>query len=249
MDYQVANAGLITFSIGLAVTGGVQIAASQIYSFSGRGAISSPAANALSFGGADVAAPGAQTLSVPNVVAGTSNTAGANWTHVGSLSTGSGASGDMIFQTGGTGAGATVQNAAVTALTIKGASQLVQLNAIITDATHTDATICEDTTTHALYSGSGTAGICLGTSSARFKHDITALDAGLSQIMALQPRRYFLNPGHGDTQKPYYGFLAEDGASALPELVGYDEIRRRTLSTISGSCRCWCGRCKSSRRK
>ena len=98
----------------------------------------------------------------------------------------------------------------------------MQLNAITSDATHTDATVCEDTTSHALYAGSGTAGICLGTSSARYKHGITNLDAGLPQIMALQPRRYFLNPGHGDTQKPYYGFLAEDGAGVLPELTGYD---------------------------
>jgi hypothetical protein len=180
------------------------------------------AAATWQLGAADAAAPVAQTLGVQNVVAGTSNTAGASWTMNGSVSTGSGTSGDIIFKTGGTGAGAAVQNAEITALTIKGATQNVQLNGITTDATHTDATVCEDTTSHGLYFGSGTAGICLGTSSARFKHDITALDAGLSQIMALQPRRYFLNPGHGDTQKPYYGFLAEDGAGVLPELTGYD---------------------------
>jgi hypothetical protein len=44
---------------------------------------------------------------------------------VGSLSTGTGTSGDLIFQTGGTGAAATVQNSAVTALTLKGATQNV----------------------------------------------------------------------------------------------------------------------------
>ena len=144
----------------------------------------------------------------------------------GSTSTGSGTAGDIIFRTGGTGAASTTQNAQVTALTIKGATQLVQLTAITSDATHTDATVCEDTTTHALFSGSGTLGVCLGTSSGRFKHDVTDLEAGLPQIMALQPRRYFLNPGHGDTNKPYYGFLAEDGASTLPELVGYDDDGR-----------------------
>lgn len=45
----------------------------------------------------------------------------------GSLSTGSGTSGDLVFQTGGTGAGTTAQNTATTALTIKGATQTVQI--------------------------------------------------------------------------------------------------------------------------
>ncbi len=184
--------------------------------------IGSPFSAQVRLGNADNGSPAAQALTVQNVVAGVSNTSGANWTLAGSRSTGSGISGDIIIQTGGTGAASTAVNGLVTALTIKGATQVVQINAIASDATHTDASVCEDTTTHGLYSGSGTAGICLGTSSARFKHDVTALDAGLPQIMALQPRRYFLNPGHGDTQRPYYGFLAEDGAGVLPELTGYD---------------------------
>jgi hypothetical protein len=77
----------------------------------------------VTFGAADAASPVAQTLSVQSVVAGTSNTSGVNTTIIGSLSTGSGTSGDIILQTGGTGAGATAQNAATTALTVKGATQ------------------------------------------------------------------------------------------------------------------------------
>lgn len=46
---------------------------------------------------------------------------------------------------------------------------------ITTDATHTDATVCEDTTTHQFYFGLGTVGICLGTSSMRYKTKITPL--------------------------------------------------------------------------
>ena len=76
-------------------------------------------------GAADAAAPVAQTLGVQSVVAGTSNTAGVNWALNGSVSTGSGTSGDIVLKTGGTGAGAAVQNAEVTALTIKGATQNV----------------------------------------------------------------------------------------------------------------------------
>lgn len=87
--------------------------------------LSRKAAANLQIGNADAAAPVAQILSFQSVVAGTTNTAGVNTTLIGSLSTGSGASGDLILQTGGTGAGATVQNAAATALTIKGATQAV----------------------------------------------------------------------------------------------------------------------------
>lgn len=53
-------------------------------------------------GQADAAAPVAQTISVQNVVAGTTNTAGVNLTLNGSLGTGNVASGALIFQVGAT---------------------------------------------------------------------------------------------------------------------------------------------------
>jgi hypothetical protein len=53
----------------------------------------------LRFGAADAAAPVAQTLSVQSVVAGTSNTAGADWTLTGSQSTGSGVAGSLVLST------------------------------------------------------------------------------------------------------------------------------------------------------
>lgn len=99
----------------------------------------------------------------------------------------------------------------------------VKLTNISTDATHTDATVCEDTTSHQLYFGSGTAGICLGTSSARYKHDVASLDAGLAEIMALKPVQYKLNADRGDPTKLLYGFTAEQGQKAIPQLVGLDD--------------------------
>lgn len=72
----------------------------------------------LRLGAADAAAPVAQTLSVQSVVAGTSNTAGANLTITGSQGTGTGAGGDIIFQTADVGASGTAQNTLVTALRI-----------------------------------------------------------------------------------------------------------------------------------
>lgn len=54
----------------------------------------------LQLGGADAAAPVAQTFSVQSVVTGTSNTAGTNWTDVASLSTGTAVAGTKIINTG-----------------------------------------------------------------------------------------------------------------------------------------------------
>lgn len=99
---------------------------------------------------------------------------------------------------------------------------VITVSGITTDATHTDATVCEDTTTHQFYFGSGAAGICLGTSSLRFKHDVAPLRAGLDQIMALQPVSYRLNADHGDPKQLLYGFTAEQGGTVLPDLMHRD---------------------------
>jgi hypothetical protein len=99
----------------------------------------------------------------------------------------------------------------------------VNLPSLPSDATHTDNTVCADTSTGLLYKGSGAVGICLGTSSARFKHDIAPLRPGLAQIMALQPVSYRYNKGYGDDgARELYGFTAEQVAEVLPKLVGHD---------------------------
>ncbi len=70
-------------------------------------------------GAADAASAVAQTLTVQSVVAGTTDIAGANLTIIGSMGTGTGAGGSIIFQTSPAAAGsASTQNAPVTALTI-----------------------------------------------------------------------------------------------------------------------------------
>lgn len=110
----------------LTLTSGIVIGSAGAIFWSGKGALYSGAANNIVIGSTDSASPSAQSLTVPNVVAGTSNTAGASpFAIIGSRSTGSGTSGDIVLQTGGTGAAATAQNSAVTAMTIKGASQHV----------------------------------------------------------------------------------------------------------------------------
>ena len=80
--------------------------------------LSVPTSATLHLGNFDVAAPVAQTLGVQNVVAGTTNTAGANFTITGSQGTGTGAGGAIVFQTAPVGTSGTTQNALTTAMTI-----------------------------------------------------------------------------------------------------------------------------------
>lgn len=105
---------------------------------------------------------------------------------------------------------------------------------ITTDATHTDATVCEDTTSHQYYFGSGTAGICLGTSSARFKHGIAPLGYGLDAVMALRPISYYLNADHGDPTHELFGFTAEQMRPVVPELVGLDQAGKPNTADYVG---------------
>jgi hypothetical protein len=91
------------------------------------------------------------------------------------------------------------------------------------DATHTDSTVCQDTTSHIFFSGSGAAGICLGTSSARFKRDIKAMGMGLKQISSLRPVSFNYLKGYGDDgARRQVGFVAEDVYKIVPSLVGLD---------------------------
>lgn len=69
-------------------------------------------------GAPDAAAPVAQTLSIQNVVAGTSNTAGANLTIAGSQGTGTGVGGSILFKVAPAGSTGGTQNALSTALTL-----------------------------------------------------------------------------------------------------------------------------------
>lgn len=106
-------------------------------------------------------------------------------------------------------------------------TQLIRYTAIVTDATHTDATVCVDTTSKGLYFGSGAAGICLGTSSRRYKHHIADIDDGLSAVMELKPISYYYRPDSGnDPNHELYGFLAEDMAPVIPKLVRDDKEGR-----------------------
>lgn len=118
-----------------------------------------------------------------------------------------------------------INNAAnsTTYFSVDTSAGLVKLPTITTDAGATDATLCRRTSNGDILSGTGTIGICLGTSSARFKHAIEPLMAGIDQIMKLEPVSYKLNEDHGDPNKILYGFTAEQGGKVLPALAGADD--------------------------
>lgn len=99
----------------------------------------------------------------------------------------------------------------------------VIMNALATDGGATDATVCVKTTDGTVLKGSGTLGICLGTSSLRYKRDWKPIGVTLERVMELKPGTYFYKTGYGDDgARRQYGFLAEDAVSVVPTLVGLD---------------------------
>src|SRR5262249_54273096 len=84
--------------------------------------------SALQLGAADAAAPAAQTLQVPNVAAGNSNVAGADWKINGSKGTGTGIGGSLLFQVAPAGASGTAQNPVTEYVRVDQTGQLVLNN-------------------------------------------------------------------------------------------------------------------------
>jgi hypothetical protein len=93
----------------------------------GNAILTGPAGASLQLGAANVnGSPVAQTLRVQSPLAGSaSNTAGANWTLIGGLGTGTGTGGDIIFQTNVKTTTGSAQGTATTAITIKAETQSV----------------------------------------------------------------------------------------------------------------------------
>lgn len=197
-----------------------------------------PVTATMQYGGANAASPVAQTLSTQGSRSGTdSNVSGANLTIAAGQGTGNATGSSLLLQAPLAVASGTSAQTMTTFLT--GTAVLVSstlpwtlsnaaiiLSGIASDGGATDATVCQKTSDGTILKGSGTLGICLGTSSIRYKHDIVGLSAGLAEIMALQPVSYHLNADHGDPNKVLYGFTAEQAGSVLPELLGLDSQGR-----------------------
>lgn len=105
--------------------------------------VSFPAANTWQFGNADAASPVAQTLRVQSVVAGTAAANGANWTLQGSLGTGTGTPGKVLWNVGIAQASGTAQSTPVLALSLVGAVN-GQLPSVVIGGSGANATNATD---------------------------------------------------------------------------------------------------------
>ena len=139
MDFGITSAGIWSLAINLNITsGGLSLTSPNGFLAVGGTGVNAAisinsdtlltrvAAANWRLGATDAAAPVAQTLSVQSVVAGTSNTAGANLTLKGSASTGTGVGGDIIFKVSEAGTTGTAQNAQTEAFRIAAATALPQ---------------------------------------------------------------------------------------------------------------------------
>lgn len=123
LDYGISSGGLLTSTAGFFVaSGNLTITSTSQINWNNGVNLSAPAAASLQFGGANSGTPVAQNLKFQNG-SGT-NISGQNATIIGSLSTGTGTDGDIIFQTGIKNGGSNATAATpTTAVTIKGETQ------------------------------------------------------------------------------------------------------------------------------
>lgn len=185
------------------------------------------------YGAANAASVVNQTVTAQGSRVGTdTNTVGANLTIKPGVSTGNVTSSALNFNSWVAVASGSATQTDTLTLQIT-AGDIFAPN-MPSDSGQTDATVCRDSTSGRLYKGSGTLGICLGTSSARFKQDFAPLSPGLAQIAMLKPLSYRYLPGHGDDGiREQFGFTAEDVAPILPTLVGRDmEGRPNTVDML-----------------
>lgn len=134
----------------------------------------------------------------------------------------------------GTGAAGSVAGSlSMAGITVSGASTI--FSGLGSDATHTDNSVCVDSSNGTLYKGSGTLGVCLGTSSLRYKTGVVPLTVGLPEIMALRSVNFRYKKGYGDDgARTQYGFIAEEVANTLPGLVGMDSNGRPNTVDMLG---------------
>lgn len=93
-----------------------------------------------------------------------------------------------------------------------------------TDAGVADATACLRSSNGQILKGSGTLGICLGTSGAQFKTAFAPMAAGIEEIAKIKLWNYRYREGFGDSgARVQYGSTAQDVEVVLPDLVRYDE--------------------------
>jgi len=68
----------------------------------------------------------------------------------------------------------------------------------------------------------------------RFKENIKDIDVGLTQVMALKPRRFDWKDGKGENRKDAVGFIAQEVQEVLPDLVTHFEISEEDKTEYLG---------------
>lgn len=103
------------------------------------------------------------------------------------------------------------------------------------DTAATDATLCRRTSNGQILTGTGTLGICLGTSGAQFKTAFAPMKAGLDEVMKINLQNYRYKPGYGDSgARMQYGATAQNVEAVLPDLAGHDE-KGETINYDAGA--------------
>lgn len=132
----------------------------------------------------------------------------------------------VLNASGGLSIGGALTDPGAGGLFVNGAT--VTLNGLATDATHTDRTVCQDTTSKTLFFGSGALGVCLGTSGAQFKTAFAPMAAGIDELMKIDFQTYRYREGFGDNgARMQYGTTAQSVEAALPDLA-----RRNTSGEV-----------------
>lgn len=126
-DFSVTVGGFWTFAGKVYSPNFGTTAASGTIDLNADVILSRAAAATLQHGAADAASPVAQSQQVQSVAAGTSNTAGTNWTFNASKGTGTGNGGSILFKTAPAGSSGSSQNSLITALTLAASSALVNI--------------------------------------------------------------------------------------------------------------------------
>lgn len=219
--------------------------------------LTAPSSASLQFGAVDAVSPTAQTLRAQSASTGSDN--GVNTTILGSLSTGSATSGDIIFRTGVKSGVSGTQATATTALTIKGETQALVTSAldaatltggalqvvggasvakrfwipaITTSVALQTAVLCQSSGGEMIADSVA----CLA-SSAKFKNILGPVqDGAVAKLMSLPIERWtYKSEGILKDQewtRERIGPLAEDVAKIDPRLVGYDAKGNvRSIST------------------
>ena len=171
-------------------------------------------------GGADVAAPTAQVYRTQGVVAGTSNTAGTDFTIAVSPGTGTGAGGRFIVQTAPAHGSDTVQGTLTNVFSINSAGNMA---ATFNAATGTNA-VCNTPGTLTAVTVQVWATGC-AASSARFKDGIAAInrEKAFEAVLGLDPVSYFYKPEFNMGSDKHIGFTAEQVATVDPFLVTFED--------------------------